>query len=147
MRGRPNPQCSMLAIVDPGNGYPRTIRCGGSRRWPMRSWNGCHRSSTACTPRWTGPRCRRSDCRGLAADRPVLGAQRARLLRGDRVQPVLSLVPGHGPDGAQLRPTVFTKNRPRLLAHDAGRALFDEVVWAADTEGLLSDEHSAWAGP
>ena len=23
MRGRPNPQCSMLAIVDPGNGYPR----------------------------------------------------------------------------------------------------------------------------
>ncbi|MDE0672422.1 MAG: leucine-rich repeat domain-containing protein [Caldilineaceae bacterium] len=37
--------------------------------------------------------------------------------------------------------TVFTKNRPRLLAHDAGRALFDEVVWAADEEGLLSDEH------
>ncbi len=30
--------------------------------------------------------------------------------------------------------TVFTKNRPRLLAHDAGRALFDEVVWAADEE-------------
>ena len=25
--------------------------------------------------------------------------------------------------------TVFTKNRPRLLVHDAGRALFDEVVW------------------
>ena len=25
--------------------------------------------------------------------------------------------------------------------HDAGRALFDEVVWAADEEGLLSDEH------
>jgi len=37
--------------------------------------------------------------------------------------------------------TVFTKNRQRLLAHDAGRALFDEVVWAADGEGLLSDEH------
>ena len=36
--------------------------------------------------------------------------------------------------------TVFTKNRQRLLAHDAGRALFDEVVWAADEEGLLSDE-------
>ncbi|MCE2468690.1 MAG: transposase, partial [Caldilineaceae bacterium] len=35
----------------------------------------------------------------------------------------------------------FTKNRPRLLARDAGRALFDEVVWAADQEGLLSDEH------
>ena len=37
--------------------------------------------------------------------------------------------------------TVFTKNRQRLLAHDAGRALFDEGVWAADGEGLLSDEH------
>ena len=37
--------------------------------------------------------------------------------------------------------TVFTKNRQRLLAHDTGRALFDEVVWAADAEGLLSDEH------
>ena len=37
--------------------------------------------------------------------------------------------------------TVFTKNRQRLLAHDAGRALFDEVVWTADEEGLLSDEH------
>ena len=37
--------------------------------------------------------------------------------------------------------TVFTKNRQRLLAHDAGRALFDEVVGAADEEGLLSDEH------
>ena len=43
--------------------------------------------------------------------------------------------------------TVFTKNRQRLLAHDVGRALFDEVVWAADAEGLLSDEHSAWTGP
>ena len=37
--------------------------------------------------------------------------------------------------------TVFTKNRQRLLAHDTDRALFDEVVWAADAEGLLSDEH------
>ena len=37
--------------------------------------------------------------------------------------------------------TVFTKNRQRLMDHDVGRALFDEVVWAADGEGLLSDEH------
>ena len=37
--------------------------------------------------------------------------------------------------------TVFTKNRQRSLAHDAGRALFDEAVWAADQEGLLSDAH------
>ncbi len=37
--------------------------------------------------------------------------------------------------------TAFTKNRSRLLAHDAGRTLFDEVVWATDQDGLLSDEH------
>ncbi len=37
--------------------------------------------------------------------------------------------------------TVFTKNRQRLMDYDVGRALFDEVVWAADGEGLLSDEH------
>ncbi|MDE0672731.1 MAG: transposase [Caldilineaceae bacterium] len=40
--------------------------------------------------------------------------------------------------------TVFTKNRPQLLAHDADRILFDEVVWTADQGGMLSDEHSAW---
>ncbi|MXZ24706.1 MAG: transposase [Caldilineaceae bacterium SB0665_bin_21] len=39
---------------------------------------------------------------------------------------------------------VFTKNRPRLLAHDPDQVLFDEVVWAADKEVLLSGEHSAW---
>ena len=43
--------------------------------------------------------------------------------------------------------TVFTQNRQRLLARDAGRALFDEVVWAAEREGMLSDEHVSVAGP
>ena len=38
-------------------------------------------------------------------------------------------------------PTVFTKNRKRLLEHSTGQALFDEVVWEADRRGLLSDEH------
>jgi transposase len=38
-------------------------------------------------------------------------------------------------------PTVFTKNRQRLLEHRVGQQLFDEVVLAADRRGLLSDEH------
>ena len=38
-------------------------------------------------------------------------------------------------------PTVFTKNRRRLLEHKIGQSLFDEVVWEADRQGLLSDEH------
>ena len=37
--------------------------------------------------------------------------------------------------------TVFTKNRQPLMDHDVDRALFNEVIWAADGEGLLSDEH------
>jgi hypothetical protein len=37
--------------------------------------------------------------------------------------------------------TNFTKNRERLLKHQAGQALFDEVVLAADRQGMLSDEH------
>ena len=38
-------------------------------------------------------------------------------------------------------PTVFTKNRERLLRHRVGQQLFDEVVREADQRGLLSDEH------
>jgi transposase len=38
-------------------------------------------------------------------------------------------------------PTVFTKNRQRLLRHDVARQFFDEVVRQADGLGLLSDEH------
>ncbi len=38
-------------------------------------------------------------------------------------------------------PTVFTKNRQRLLKHDVARQFFDEVVRQADGLGLLSDEH------
>jgi len=42
---------------------------------------------------------------------------------------------------ASFDPTVFTKNRQRLLEHQVGQGLFDEVVIAAREQGLLSDEH------
>ena len=38
-------------------------------------------------------------------------------------------------------PTVIMKNRRRLLEHKIGQALLDEVVWEADRQRLLSDEH------
>ena len=38
-------------------------------------------------------------------------------------------------------PTVFTKNRRRLLEHNVGQSLFDQVVMEADRRSLLSDEH------
>jgi transposase len=37
--------------------------------------------------------------------------------------------------------TTFTKNRERLLKHQVGQELFDEVVARAHERGLLSDEH------
>ena len=37
-------------------------------------------------------------------------------------------------------PTVFTKNRRRLLRHKVGRKLFEEVAYEADRRGLMSDE-------
>ena len=38
-------------------------------------------------------------------------------------------------------PTVFTKNRRRLLEHRVGQQFFDEVVAEAHERSLLSDEH------
>ncbi len=51
-------------------------------------------------------------------------------------------------------PTVFSKNRDRLLPGDVAEAFFDEVLAEATQLGLLSDEHftvdgtliEAWAG-
>src|SRR5579864_7315824 len=37
--------------------------------------------------------------------------------------------------------TSFTKNRERLLRHQVGQQLFDEIAGFADKRGLLSDEH------
>jgi transposase len=57
-------------------------------------------------------------------------------------------------DDPVWNPTVFTKNRERLLAGDIARAFFDRVVAQARERDLLSDEHftvdgtlvEAWAG-
>ncbi|MBB4233274.1 hypothetical protein GGD56_007180 [Rhizobium mongolense] len=57
-------------------------------------------------------------------------------------------------DDAVWVPTVFSKNRERLLEHDAVIALFNEVVEIANERGWLSREHfsvdgtliQAWAG-
>ena len=38
-------------------------------------------------------------------------------------------------------PTVFTKNRERLMEHEVGRRFFDAVVRQARSAGLMSDDH------
>lgn len=57
-------------------------------------------------------------------------------------------------DDAVWVPTVFSKNRERLIAHDAVLAVFNEVLVIAQSNGWLSGEHfsvdgtliQAWAG-
>ena len=57
-------------------------------------------------------------------------------------------------DDAVWVPTVFSKNRQRLIEHDVVVALFNEIVTMADARGWLSGEHfsvdgtliQAWAG-
>lgn len=57
-------------------------------------------------------------------------------------------------DDAVWVPTVFTKNRQRLIEHDAVIAFFNEVINAAEKRNWLSGEHfsvdgtliQAWAG-
>jgi len=48
---------------------------------------------------------------------------------------------GLGMDEAVWGPTVFTKNRDRLLKSDVASAFFDAVLDDARAAGLLSDEH------
>ncbi len=42
---------------------------------------------------------------------------------------------------ASFDPTIFTKNRERLLAHHVAQQFFDAVVGRARAAGLLSDAH------
>ena len=48
---------------------------------------------------------------------------------------------GLGVDDPVWHPTVFTKNRDRLLAGDVAGAFLGAVVAHAKVKGLLSDEH------
>ena len=48
---------------------------------------------------------------------------------------------GLNPDDAVWVPTVFTKNRDRLLAGNIADAFLQEVLTAAEARGLLSHEH------
>ena len=49
-------------------------------------------------------------------------------------------------DDAVWVPTVFTKNRPRLIVLDAVVQLFNKIVAQADDRQLLSDENFSVVG-
>ena len=142
MRGRPNPQRSMLAIVDLEERVPRDH--------PLRRIKAV---ADAALERLS-PEFDRMYARVGRASVPPERLLKASLLialysvRSERAfceELEYNLLYRWFLDMDLMErsfdATVFTKNRQRLMDHDVGRALFDEVVWAADGEGLLSDEH------
>ena len=57
------------------------------------------------------------------------------------VNEALVKMDGLSMDDAVWVPSVFTKNRERLIAHDAIIELFNHIVKTADRKGWLSGEH------
>ena len=138
MRGRPNPQCSLLAIVDLEERVPK----GHSLR---RIEAVADAALERLSPEFN--RMYAQVGRALVPPERLLDASLLIALYSVRSERAFceeleyNLLYRWFLDMDLMErscdATVFIKNRPRLLAHDAGRALFDEVVWAADAEGLL----------
>ena len=97
-----------------------SLKCGVQTRWPTRSRNGCRRSSTACTPRWAGPRYCRAVVESLSADRPVIGTRRRAFCKGLEYNLLYRWFPGPDLTERGFDATVFTKDRQQLLVHGAG---------------------------
>src|SRR5438309_6706853 len=142
MRGRRNPQASMLAFVDleervPPNHPLRTIK------------RFADRALTNLSPTF--------DAMYEAGGRPSIPPERllkASLLislysvRSERAfceeldfQLLYRWFLDMGLLEPSFDPTAFTKNRQRLLRHEVAQRFFDEVVRQAAGLGLLSDEH------
>ena len=59
MRGGRDPQATILAFVDVEE---RISSSDYQDPWQTRHWNASRLSTTACTLRWAGRQCLRSDC-------------------------------------------------------------------------------------
>src|SRR5215204_5508140 len=142
MRGRREPQVTMLAFVDPEARVPKDH--------PLRTIKGlADRALAALSPEL--------DRMYAASGRPSIPPERllkASLLialysvRSERAfceELEYHLLYRWFLDLGLLDPgfdaSTFAKNRERLLAHDVAQRFFDEVVFAADRLGLLSDAH------
>ena len=76
-----------------------------------------------------------------ASDLPIFDTRRESVVVGVGPQHVISLVPRHGPYGAELSKRPCSQRTEGLLRHTVGRILFEEVAYEADRRGLMSDEH------
>ena len=142
MRGCQEPQVPMLTFVDMDGGCRRTIPCGLSRRWRMRP---------------SGSLSSEFDRMYAEVGRPSIPPER--LLKASLLIALFSVRSERAFCEeldynmlyrwfldmnlleSSFDPTVFTKNRQRLLEHAVGQQLFATVLVGADRHGLLSDEH------
>ena len=62
MRGRQEPQVTMLAFVDLDARVPPDHPLRIIKAWPTGPWRRCPLSSTGCTPRWADPPSHPSGC-------------------------------------------------------------------------------------
>lgn len=142
MRGRHDPQATMLAFVDLESRVPRDH--------PLRSIKALADEALArLSPTF--------DAMYSAIGRPSIPPER--LLKASLLMALYSVRSERalceqieynllwrwfldmGLIEPSFDPTVFTKNRERLLNHAVGEALLAAVVRSADERGLLSDEH------
>ena len=142
MRGRQDPQVTMLAFMDLESRVPSSIRSGRSSGWPMRRWRSCRRCSTRSTPRRGRP--------SIPPERLLKASLLIALysVRSERAfceELDYHLLFRWFLDMSLVEPgfdaSTFTKNRERLLKHEVGQRFFDEVVAQAQERRLLSDEH------
>src|SRR3712207_6520391 len=142
MRGRQDPQVSMLAFVDLESRVPRDHPLRAIKRWADEALAGLSAEFD----------------RMYAADgRPSIPPER--LLKASLLIALYSVRSERAfceeleyhllfrwfLDMSLVEPSfdasTFSKNRERLLKHAVGQQFFDEVVALAHERGLLSDEH------
>ena len=124
------------------NACRRRIRCGSSSRSPSVPWQNCRPSLIRCTPRAVA---HPFHPERLLKASLLISLYSVRSERAFCEELDFHLLYRWFLDMSLMEPsfdpTVFTKNRKRLLEHDVARQFFDAVVLQAAELGLLSDEH------
>ncbi|CDS51783.1 Mobile element protein [Polaromonas sp. CG9_12] len=122
-----------------------SIRCAQYARWSTRRysrWMGCLPGCTRWTPKAGGPALRPRNCCAPCFSRcSTASAQMRQLMEQVQYNLLYRWFIGLAMEDAVWVPTVFTKNRERLLEHDAVIELFNHVLQSADGHGWLSGEH------
>ena len=85
MLGRRQAQATMLAFIDLEERVPRGHPLRAIKPFADGRCRTCRRCSTRCTRGWSAVDPARAAAEGVAADRAVLRAQRAGVLRGARL--------------------------------------------------------------